>query len=404
MSEKTLLVSLISDQTIPNLQLIKEFGDRITNHLFISTNGMENKGVRKWLEQSCGIDDKVREFIIVDEYSYINIKSNLEKIDFSSYDKIIVNLTGGTKVMTMSSQDFFREKPCEIYYVTANSNNYVQVFPNNITNKFTSKVSLKEYLTAYGITVKESEPSGIDKEYTKKLFNKYNNLNLNDYTNEFKLIRERRGKSISGENFEKTKRLLLALDYPINNQRLSPAETKYLSGDWFEEYIGNKIQDELNLSNQNIYISTEISKEYLAKDKNNPSQLIGEEIESKAFDNEMDVMFIYENNFYSIECKTSIQTYTYIETNGEIKEKETSILGETIYKSDSLKNRFGLYPRTTILTLTDFNNYCHNCSAEMKKSRMNAMTDLIKRANLSNIKLVDLKMLLESNSVFQLIK
>ena len=33
---KTLLVSLISDQTIPNVQLVQEFKETVTHYLFIT--------------------------------------------------------------------------------------------------------------------------------------------------------------------------------------------------------------------------------------------------------------------------------------------------------------------------------------------------------------------------------
>lgn len=43
MNMKTLLISLVSDQTLPNVQLIKEFKKEVTDYLFISTEKMEKR-------------------------------------------------------------------------------------------------------------------------------------------------------------------------------------------------------------------------------------------------------------------------------------------------------------------------------------------------------------------------
>ena len=44
---KTILVSLISDQTIPNVQFIKE--KIVDEYLFISSEAMEKKGILNWI-------------------------------------------------------------------------------------------------------------------------------------------------------------------------------------------------------------------------------------------------------------------------------------------------------------------------------------------------------------------
>lgn len=48
---KTVLVSVISDQTTSNVLLIRELKGQYDELLFIATNYTEQKGLRKWNEQ-----------------------------------------------------------------------------------------------------------------------------------------------------------------------------------------------------------------------------------------------------------------------------------------------------------------------------------------------------------------
>ncbi len=184
-------------------------------------------------------------------------------------------------------------------------------------------------------------------------------------------------------------------------------ETKYLTGEWFEEYIGEKIRLELNLSEDSLLIGAIIRKTISEKQElNSPIELLNIDAPSTSPDNEIDIMFIKDNKFHVIECKTSIiagtQTLEVIERNkvGVVKldndgnpmrniiVKDINILGETIYKSDALKAKFGLYAKSYIFTLTDFQNYI-----KQNPNSLNAFVCLLKRASISNIKIVDQRLL-----------
>lgn len=49
----TLLINLVSDQTIPNIQLFKEFKDEVSKILFVSTDAMKKKRTLEWLTKVC---------------------------------------------------------------------------------------------------------------------------------------------------------------------------------------------------------------------------------------------------------------------------------------------------------------------------------------------------------------
>jgi len=403
--ERKVLVSLVSDQTIPNVQLIKQLGEQVTDYIFITTVGMEQKGTRSWIEKSCNVEG---EKIEVNQFSFDNIETKLSEWDFDKYDEIIVNLTGGTKIMTIVAYDFFKSKKSDVYYVTGQNNEFIKIFPSKEydISTFDDSVTLYEYLTAYGFSIKRSPLSGIPLEQTEKIFKAFCDINTMDYADAISFINSKRDKSIKETDFDKVAGFLSAIEYkPMTANCLSKEETKYLSGDWFEEYIGLRIQKELSLSDENIFISTELSKALSQKVKNNALDLLGEVSKNDLGNrNEMDVMFMYKNKFYSIECKSSIVAFRTIRRNGEFVEKTYNILGETIYKSDSLAKRFGLYANTAIVTLSDFAEYCEDNDSGRHNNKIREMEEVVNRANLSNIKLVDKKMLVSSKSLFEIFK
>lgn len=402
---KTLLISLISDQTIPNILIINEFRPSVTDFLFISTPDMEIRKTRLWIENTCKIQGS---FLVVDQFSFSDIEKKISTINYDEYEKIIVNATGGTKVMSLVVVNFYKELGADIYYVTGKNDNYIKIHPIRKSNifSFKEKITLSDYLTAYGFQIEKSNRSGISFEQTKRLFDNYCNINIHDYIEPISFILEKRSKKKEVKTDED---FLIIADYlktiaydPITENRLSKDEIKYLSGDWFEEYVGYTIQKELGLTDEDLFIGAVIKKEVTKEPKNKVEKLLNELDLTTNFDNtnEMDVMFVYNNEFYSIECKTSIIALKYENE----KWKEINILGETIYKSDSLKSRFGLYPKTSILTLTDFNNYCIETDKKINKNKAAAIVELINRANLSNIKLIDLSLIQSSGTLFEIIK
>lgn len=406
MAKKKILISLVSDQTIPNVQLIKEYGDEDTDYLFVSTPGMEKKGCRKWIEKCCNISDA--QFVNVsNQFSYEEVQQKLATIDFDIYAKIIVNITGGTKIMSVAASDFFKEIGAEIFYVTGINQEYIRTFPKkkSMDFKLGQSVSLSEYLYAYGFEFNPTEQSGISFEQSEIIFNNYSSLNINEYVEEFAVLRSKRGKTLVANDYPKVRRFIDAIDYtPQKEGELSKIETKYLTGEWFEEYVGGRIKKELSLSDNNILIGTVITKN-ASIPQNSITTLLGiEDNRDVENTNEMDVIFMHQNQFYAIECKTSIVDYRSIETTNGLIRKPYNILGETIYKLDSLKSRFGLFAKASIVTLTNFKDYVIDNDINKQNNKIHEMKSLIERADLSRIKLVDNSLLRTSESLINLLK
>ena len=332
---KNLIVTLLSDQTIPNVQFIKEKQDDETFFLFISTQKMENKGVQKWIMKVCNIlEDRVIPMENVDEFSLDDIEAKLNKLNYSIYRNVYVNVTGGTKLMSMCVTDFFRVKNADIYYVTGKD--CWHIFP--VTKRYSAplkdNITLKDYVESYGFEMKEGSLSEISYKYTKsflKEFLKFDSKdksiinNLRTYNPEKKKNYRTRDKGCSIDAVAGMSELLYEINFSITfgQKKLSHKEVRYLTGDWFEEYIYYRLKQELSISEDNIKTGIILSKNNIP--------------------NEFDIIFLWNGSLYIIECKTSI-----INKAAE----DMNILNETIYKATAIQKNLGLYSKFFIFTLS----------------------------------------------------
>ncbi len=391
---KSLIVSLVSDQTIPNIQFIKErllLSQSVEDFdlLFVTTEKMEKKGTREWIINTLKYDDEKCFQIEVDEYDPNSIVDKLNSVNnFLSYESIYVNLTGGTKVMTMIVRDYFSLYSSQFFYVL-NNKEYMPLYKSayNNTLDFNSKITLFDYLSAYGYSFKKhpkfvlSNSKNID-----NLYKAYINGVFDEYHEVLIFLRSKRGKKINSDEYVNhgVSAFIDKCEFILeNDNQLSKSEVEFITGEWFEEYIGRCVKNELNLSEEDIAIGVKLEKG--TQERSTVNKLLGATfLEDKSPKNEFDVMFIYNNTFYVIECKTSIIS----KLNG----KEYNILGETLYKADSLKSKFGLFAKSYIFTLTDFKHHISGGNKDKAKK----MEELIKRADLSGITIADKDQLLNN--------
>lgn len=322
---KATLISLISDQTIPNVQFIKE--KNVDGHIFITTHGMETKGVSDWIIEACKLTRENVQRIVVDAFSYDDIQKKLE-VQLNDDDKYIVNLTGGTKIMSLAVNDLLRDYNAEMYYLTGNKN-YIKIFPGKIKPivQLSNKLSLEEYLMACGFEITKNPAPSFQVEVAEKIYTYYlNSFNKSTDIEPLSFLFSKRDKNVpSISEVEGLTAFLDRLAYkPTQENKLSKMETKYLTGDWFEEFFYYKLKDAKNLEDEAIATGCVIRKNNIP--------------------NEFDILFVENDQLKVLECKTFIWK--------DVEEKQ-SILGETIYKLDSLKNKFGLFASPFILTLSE---------------------------------------------------
>ena len=351
--KKNIIVCLVSDQTIHNVLFIKEFLQKNDEILLITTDRMEAK--EEFIKRALKLPNKFHR-IVVNEHNDNSIQDEIKLFDFSWYTRSLVNITGGTKLMSIEIFDYFKNSVnSSIYYITLN-NTYKKIFPieSNNLQKFKSKVTISEYFNAYGFDSLPSALSEVPKEYTYDFFRWFVSSKTSE---EHKVVSElqkyRSQKKILMDQVIGLKELLINCQFPFQNAYLTKKDVKYLTGEWLEEFIYYKIQDSQIVSLDEIVCG--ISRKNMSSS------------------NEFDVVFLYDNELCIVECKT------YIKSN-----EKKSLTGDTIYKLDSTLKDFGLRAKSYIVTLN-------------KREEINE-SDL-KRAQQYGIKILTLEDLINENFV-----
>lgn len=363
------LISLISEQTIPNVEMIKELDASITHHILIHSKETTNNAA--WIANACKILDNVQ-MILVNPFDVHDIEKAMNTINFSD-GEFVLNLTGGTKLM-IAIVTGYMEKIQEVYYLTGKNKDYIQLKPkvDYPVKKLNCKLSLTDYLTANGITLVAGEPYK-SQEVAEHFLQFFRTNPLEQFINEMNIFRLHRGKNLNLDKSPLIRPFLTKIGFePENPTKLNGYENKYLSGEWLEELVFFKLKNELNLNSNDIATNAKVVKD--------------------GTENEIDVIFILNNQLYMVECKTSIFDII-VKPNGE--ETKKNILTETIYKLDSIRQRFGLFSKASIITLSELrdDNFLP----------LPAFKSHFDRAQLNKIKIVSAKMLNSDLPIFSLI-
>lgn len=406
---KQLIFSIISDQTIPNIQVINEFRDENTEYMMLSTPSMQHKGVDTWIAQACTISPTV--IICNNEYDLSDIEKQIASKDYSQYDQLTINLTGGTKLMSMAVFNYFAKFPhCKMVYVPTPKREkpcYKEIFPQTAIKEFTAPLNINDYLNGYGYNYKTGKLSGLSIEYSKAFCDFFCHTDMSQYDEAMLLLRKYRnkGKGVTKEeDFQRVKPLLTDSHFtPQEEGKLSDVEVQYLTGGWFEEYVYFRIKEELGIADDCIVTGALLTRNTMKSNEKLYEQLLGEELTTThETANEFDVMFVYHSTLFVIECKTSIINKI-ADPAGSGRLKEENILGKTIYQVDSLKNKLGLYASAYIFTLSDFRTMRNVEDKGKRNDITNHLIELIDRATYSHISIADRHRIINAHSLLEII-
>jgi hypothetical protein len=306
------LISIVSEQPVPNYLLIKELKD-IDKYIFISTTEMERREISKNIYTTAQIPKEKRTEIVASNESLSEIKKRLNKLNLNSENEYYVNITGGTKIMSIAIWEYFRQFPFhKFYYFPINKNSFKEIKNDKeIENTINYNLSVKEYLNLYGIDFIQDEII-------------FNNEQVMD------IFKEVESTNFIIDDFPKNKLEELG----ISNYNYQNIHTK-----WFEEYIYYKIKKSLNIPDESIKTGIKI---YFLDSNRNANYLQN--------DNEIDVFFIYKNTPFIVEVKFSIG----------IKKINIQSIYNYLYKLSSINNYFGLRAKSVLMTLSTFENNGQN--------------------------------------------
>lgn len=328
---KKIVVSLVSEHTIPNILVIWHF--KPDELLFITTPEMEQKGKTDAILETLkrmGADYGGRwHKVEIAEDSILDCHRKLEGWIAGREDsEFVVNLTGGTKIMSIAAYEYFKDYESRMIYVPIPRNEFIVPFPKKAASvpvPLAGRLSVVQYLTAYGQKVtnngglaryqKAAESRMELSEWIVQHYGQVKNLltwlggNLRSHRDdkEFHLSGIFDGPTAEERSF------LEKFGFHGENgritKRLNRSEIAYLTGGWLEEYCFNEV---MKLNDAGI------------DDAVTGLKLLNRQ----GGDNEFDVMFTRENALYFVECKSLDQEYDQ--------------KAEVLYKIGALQKDFGL--------------------------------------------------------------
>ena len=314
---KRILISILSDYLQPNFLLIKEFDGKYDKLIFITTEKMKGKGKGRDLEKALGLVEDSVQRIEVFEDDYSDVKQKLENCSFDADNEYILNVTGGTKVIPIAVCDFFKNFNSQFYYVPIGKNIVRNIYSDE-TITLNYRLNLKEYFTLNGLRYEPSNETLFPLSQSRIVFNEYKQVCFKRY----------RYKKI------------------CNSHNLPDAkERAYYSGAWFEDYCYWRLKKEFELDDDAICKGAKIFSD-----------------ESLQNDNEIDVMFIRNNELYIFECKLSITTSPV--------ENDKDMLDKYMYKLAAIAKDYGFRPKSYILTLQNIKQMWSGISLSNAEKRL----------------------------------
>lgn len=327
------IVSIISEQLSPNYLFIKELykaGDKL---LFILSKKME--GNLDKLLPMLPKEATVQKIILTNEGDEEKWNIMVDCIDkhLDEKDNYMVNLTGGTKYMSMAVMSIFENYNSRFYYIPF-PKNVITEPKSNDARRILYRMGVTEYLNLNGRQIKHNSTTQSE-EYTETFFNIFTTKGLLS-KNEFEILdklRAYRDKNIVINDIEQgvnetdkypaipgLKDFLNYIKFPLENpHKLSKYECRYITGGWFEEYTYHLINSTLHPNDMLLGVETQ-------RDINTNL-------------NDLDVVFTLGNKLYIIECKTGVG--------------RESLLKEIVYKASALKTHLtGLAAKSYILSLS----------------------------------------------------
>ena len=304
------IVNIISDENpIPAYLFVKEMYEPGDKLMFISAKNTEDD--LEFMSELMRVpNDCIKEILLrndMDEFKYEQICRAVIK-RLQKGETYYVNLAGGTRYMALAVQQVFEKFGAEFFYVQTEKNIIIKSkFDDSINDnddqhiQIKYRMNLSEYIKLHEMQsdLHNSGHTPIRSELdVQNLFDLFSQrlLSNRDYRileilrtdyrglNYAKLSEIERPRKLRAEAIPDIRKFLDFLSFtPESRDELNKDELDYLTGGWWEEFVYYKIKEAIN-----------------------PDDIaIGPVIRTKGVkrQNELDVVFIKDNQLYVVECK-----------------------------------------------------------------------------------------------------
>ena len=300
-------VCLISAQATPNLVPILSMNPRPKTVLLMVTEKMAKQAdCFQEVLKTQGIHN-VHQIALSDSYDLDSIKNQtmdlLEQQDLlDQWDKVAVNITGGTKLMSLATYLVFEGLGGKCFYFTE-QNQWIDLNGGASETVVLKKFSIESLLIAQGFRIVHNSKYNTTKplnkpELTEEMvrFKKYSQA-ISDLNYELSQAKSASQLVYSSDKFTGYGPLANLLDlfaqHGVLSQKgntitfASEDELKFAKGGWFEEHIYSVVKSLPGI--QDLRMGVQI-------DNSSTKQTEGS--------NELDVVFTHNNHLHVIECKT----------------------------------------------------------------------------------------------------
>lgn len=217
----TTLVSILSENNIPTYLFIKQMEGRFDKHIFLITKKIDKGKTDSYLAKALGgwSSGKFRRIIIDPDNYAANMSWLAKSVPVGGDDNYIVNLTGGTKPMSLAAFSHFSKfEGSRFYYMSSDS---TAIYDFESKEKFadvTFKIPLADYLTIYRLEIASQSKVKKTAAEANELFERMRDVDFD------------------------------ASRVPEINQAKQEGKSpdkSYYNGGWFEEYSYFRIKEEL---------------------------------------------------------------------------------------------------------------------------------------------------------------
>lgn len=258
---------LISEQTLPNLLFLKQFGP-FERYIFLSTGRMERDGRSRWIAQTAGIPEAAIDLKLVDPEQPGSAIAALEGLGLPDSEPVLAFVTGGTKMMLLGTYAWASQRSnAEIFYLPIGSDHFLRIFPGSAELPLRVQVSLEEYLAVHGVQVLSKGNWQLWWPAAVEVFDHLTGAKPSAAMQQ-KLDWSRQQGVAGSSQTEKEER-------------------RFYSGDWLEVWLTGRLQDLLGIPSPNIAQGVRVNK-------SGPGNL---------YSNEYDILFVLDNRLHIGECK-----------------------------------------------------------------------------------------------------
>lgn len=320
-----ILVCILSDQAIPNLASIIHYNPE--KIIFLeSKRAKDNNFDGKILEslKDRGVTfhpDCILKKSVANENSILELQNALAStISFhSTSDELIVNITGGTKPMSIATYNFFSTRIANIVYILNDDKITNCKSDEKVDFNISPPLTCKQHLLAHGFTTRLKQEDNIA---TNEDVLKVIRLIASDFGNEELVIFEtpnqrtyfRTHGGDPGEHFSWNPKITDNIKIGVSDIETKMPEVKrfwgkVLTGDWLEIFIQNLlVRHKDHLKIHDIQRGPVVSKDGVP--------------------NELDVVFMKGTSLNFIECKSGAQN-------------QPGSSQDVFHKIESIKKNFG---------------------------------------------------------------